>query len=543
MDGIDRNVVSPSLFNPAWGDLANFVYNPDFDLGVDADFLPEAVLTSTSKDESIVVEQLQENTELPSAAESTNAGENPSKRLKLSLSREKSRTKLGSASAPGPMQDLTNAHAGSSRFAKPVTSPEREKAAQGVIPSNTEASTQWAVRTYNAWAINRSFVNASEAVPDDLLASHDPQLVCQWLCRFVMEARKSDGSCYPPSSLRSLVCGLNRVLQRNKAPFSVVDKSDHRFRDLIKTLDSLSSDLHRQGVGAVKHSAKVIDPKHEDVFWREGLLGYSSPKVLQRTVFFYVGLNFVLRGIQEQYDLVPLQFTRVPQDRSVYDSSVYYEYVEFVSKNNQHRFKDINMKNKNVRAYALPGNERCIVRLLDTYLVMLPPDCAYFYMRPLEKFPSGSKKCAVTKQRVGINVLKSILSELSEKSGVGVHYTNHSLRATAITRMFNCGVPEKVIAENSGHRSTKALRCYERTSEDLQQAVTKVINNPTNPVSPECMALTFQQSTQSTTSVMQLKEIASEDKAITKSSGLAANPSVGAFSGSFTNCTINISLK
>ena len=109
--------------------------------------------------------------------------------------------------------------------------------------------------------------------------------------------------------------------------------------------------------------------------------------------------------------------------------------------------------------------------------------------------------------------------------------------------MFSCGVPEKVIAENSGHRSTKALRCYERTSEDLQQAVTKVINNPTNPVSPECMALTFQQSTKSTTSLMQLKEIVSEDKPVTKSSGLAANPSVGAFSGSFTNCTINISLK
>ena len=49
MDGIDmyRNVVSPTLFNPAWGDLENFVYYLDFDLGVDADFLPEAVLTST----------------------------------------------------------------------------------------------------------------------------------------------------------------------------------------------------------------------------------------------------------------------------------------------------------------------------------------------------------------------------------------------------------------------------------------------------------------------------------------------------------------
>ena len=51
---------------------------------------------------------------------------------------------------------------------------------------------------------------------------------------------------------------------------------------------------------------------------------------------------------------------------------------------------------------------------------------------------------------------------------------------------------------------------------------------------------TFQQSTQSTTSAMQLKEMASEENPVTKSSGLAANPSIGAFSGSFTNCTINI---
>ena len=151
-----------------------------------------------------------------------------------------------------------------------------------------------------------------------------------------------------------------------------------------------------------------------------------------------MGLNFVLRGVQEQYDLVPSQLTRVPQDLSVYDESVYYEYVELIAKNNQHRFKDINMKNKCTRAYSLPGNERCVVKLLDTYLSLLPPNAPYFYMRVLDKFHAELSKSCVTKQRVGVNVLKNILPELSEKSGVGVHYTNHSLRATAITRMCTC---------------------------------------------------------------------------------------------------------
>lgn len=75
-----------------------------------------------------------------------------------------------------------------------------------------------------------------------------------------------------------------------------------------------------------------------------------------------------MRGVQEQHDLVPSQFIRVPEDRSVVNASVYYEYVEFLSKNNQHRFKDINSKSKTRRAYALLGNERCVVKLLDRYL-------------------------------------------------------------------------------------------------------------------------------------------------------------------------------
>lgn len=124
--------------------------------------------------------------------------------------------------------------------------------------------------------------------------------------------------------------GVNHVLQSNGAPFSVLDKADHRFRDLLKTLDTVSSELHKHGVGATKHSAEVIDPEHEDVFWEKGLLGFTTPKVLQHTVFFYVGLNFVLRGVQEWYELVLSQLIRIPDDRSIYNGTVYYDYVELV---------------------------------------------------------------------------------------------------------------------------------------------------------------------------------------------------------------------
>ncbi len=84
-------------------------------------------------------------------------------------------------------------------------------------------------------------------------------------------------------------------------------------------------------------------------------------------MFFCLGLHSALRGVQEQYDLVPHQFSRFPPDTTVYHSSVYYQYTEFIPKNNQHRFKDVNMQNKVARAYAQGGTERCVVKLLDRY--------------------------------------------------------------------------------------------------------------------------------------------------------------------------------
>ena len=46
-----------------------------------------------------------------------------------------------------------------------------------------------------------------------------------------METRREDGKPYHPSTIRVLLSGINRILQANKAPFSVLDKSNPDFRD------------------------------------------------------------------------------------------------------------------------------------------------------------------------------------------------------------------------------------------------------------------------------------------------------------------------
>ena len=80
------------------------------------------------------------------------------------------------------------------------------------------------------------------------------------------------------------------------------DKEDSRFHDLLNTVDSVSSELHRKGVGSQQKQSSVITREDENL-WDKVILGSLTPQSLQHTIFIYVGLQFCLRGVQEQYDL------------------------------------------------------------------------------------------------------------------------------------------------------------------------------------------------------------------------------------------------
>ena len=134
-----------------------------------------------------------------------------------------------------------------------------------------------AVNNFNSWANERSKRGPSYCVPPNLLKSHNAELVAKWLCLFVMETHREVKKPCPPSTIRS---GLNRVLQSNKTPFSVLNKGDICFSEFLNTLGTLMSGLYRDGIGVCKDSAIAISPEHEELFWRKNMLGYSSPKVL-----------------------------------------------------------------------------------------------------------------------------------------------------------------------------------------------------------------------------------------------------------------------
>ena len=71
------------------------------------------------------------------------------------------------------------------------------------------------------------------------------------------------------------------------------------------------------------------------------------------------------------------------------------------------------------------------------------------------------------------------MKELCQKAGIPGFYTNHSLRATGCTRMYQNNVEEQVIQEISGHRSL-AVRSYKCTCNKQREYATKCIFGETH---------------------------------------------------------------
>ena len=96
--------------------------------------------------------------------------------------------------------------------------------------------------------------------------------------------------------------------------------------------------------------------------WSSGVLNAHTPRGLLNAVFFYNGLNFLLRGGSEHHALKISQLSKntSPEGR------VHYTYTENTSKNRSGGVGQLDISHKVVHQFAHPElGECCHVFLLD----------------------------------------------------------------------------------------------------------------------------------------------------------------------------------
>lgn len=357
----------------------------------------------------------------------------------------------------------------SKRFKESTTDEEVKNLTKGYIPDNTQKNTAWAVKVFSEWRFARE-----EKCPEDLLTSGNVDLLNYWLPRFVNEARKTDGTPYPPRTINQILAALQRfMLGENHLLPKFLDRHNAIFRPIHNACDSVYHSLHSTGVGTSVRHTSVITDEEEAKLWDCGILAISNPKSLQRAVFYYVEKRFCIRGGDEQRRLGPSQFKRSSEPDCV-------TYIEFGSKNNSGRLKDFRYENKEVPCPAIPEERpRCLVFLIDLYLSKLPKyafEQDIFYLRPKRVTPSDPAAAWYENVPVGKNTLSTMVKDMCSEADI-LGKTNHSLRATGTSMMFQNNVPEGIIQKVTGHtcRSIEALRTYERVSVDQHKAVSKVL--------------------------------------------------------------------
>ena len=72
------------------------------------------------------------------------------------------------------------------------------------------------------------------------------------------------------------------------------------------------------------------------------------------------------------------------------------------------------------------------MKILDAYFSRIPPNPKAFYLRPSTHDPvKHPVKTWFFDMPVGVNTLNTAVASMAKKAGLGIRYTNHSLRATS----------------------------------------------------------------------------------------------------------------
>ena len=364
-----------------------------------------------------------------------------------------------------------------SRFPQPLTPQEMKENSKPFVPTRTMCNNRWAVNVFNQWvAFRNSQPNALLKCPIDLLEVYPTTIVDDWLAAFILEVRRVDGDFYPGSTLKNILPALFRVMKgnlgaRNIVSFIEKSSQERYYPRLHGALDRQLRLLRCNGIGLQKKRTEVITPQIEQKLWDDGILGLHSPSSLLNAVFYLNGKNFHLRGVQEQATLRFSQLLRFTNP----DRYVYYEHG---SKNHSGGLND--PSEGKVVPIAAIQTPRCHVAVLDFYFSKLPPlavqSDSLFYMKPLPFTPMGPRPW-FWDEPCPKNRLRTMVKTMMTEANITGNFTNHSLRATGTTALFDSGTPEAIIQKRTGHRSLTALRMYKRVTPKQELAVAEVLGN------------------------------------------------------------------
>ena len=299
-----------------------------------------------------------------------------------------------------------------------------------------------------------------------------------------MELRKTDGSHYPPGTLKSYFFCIGYHCKNSFGKSWLVFK-DKEFSGARDSLDAAMKSSARNGYLLPKKRARSISMKEEDSLWENDAFEFDDLTKLLHTLIYFLGLHLSLRACKEHRDL---EYGELSQLRLIKDDTTeYILYTERCSKNNMVGINRAHLEPKMTRIYANDLNpNRCIVKACKKYISHRPPSTktTAFYLTPKLR-PSNDiwyKDCPY-----GVHSIEKVVKNLMKKSTVHKSdnpfeiVSNTSLRRTCKMRLLDAGIPKELSQKKTGRISDRADQDYIETA-NRERRMSQVLYSryPTN---------------------------------------------------------------
>lgn len=247
---------------------------------------------------------------------------------------------------------------------------------------------------------------------------------------------------------------------------------DADFRQSSEVFTAQCVHLKKMGLAKVQHKQE-INQSDMSLLYSSGVLSTSSPKSLQRKVFFEVMLYLCRRGRENLRTLEKTSFKveKYPDGK---------KYVALA--------KDELTKNHRVNDECHEGGVivetngiNCPVNSFLVYLSKLNPSCKFFFQRPKPKENATERSPWYDNQVLGVKSLETMMRNISKDANLTSIYTNHCIRVTCITLLDGAGVEARHIMSVSGHRCESSIRSYAKTSNDIKRKMSSTLSSAIKP--------------------------------------------------------------
>ncbi|XP_041352905.1 uncharacterized protein LOC121371234 [Gigantopelta aegis] len=315
----------------------------------------------------------------------------------------------------------------------------------------TGRNTIWGVKILKQWLEVRGFSTDFETL--------DATTLNERLRLFYAEVRNTQGELYSKSTFVGLRAAIHRHIRAPPFERNLNILKDSEFHTSNNIFLSMIRNLKKEGLDETKHHPAISAIELDKI---RNSFNLDSPLDLVKKVWFDITLGFARRGSENQRELSSNSF-KISSDEDGY------EFIEMthceITKNHRGDLKDAVEPKK--RIYST-NSVYCPVSSFKIYKSKMNQNNPSFYQQPKQSV-SESDSVWYTSRPIGKNIIASFVKEICKAANIEKVYTNHCLRATAVTLLSHAGLENREICKITGHRTDESLKSYSLESSSVQK--------------------------------------------------------------------------